>query len=454
MAQKKKVLAKSPAGTKPKARTAATAKPARKVGEAQVAPPKKQAARRNPQATSSKTNQSQKIAAKTKTEVAAKAVAKPVPAKPTDKKASDKVSNKNIKKATQLAPAKAAAAKPVAKPVAAAKAIAAAKPVVGKAAAKPAAAKPTASAAQPAAVKAAQAMSVPQPAVAAPQRMIKPAVPAPAQTAAKPAGAFKPAGAVNATQNATRTVPSAVQKPAMRSFPSPVGGSTPGVAATPREIAQKAAELRQQQMASAVATAAPSDASKKPVVSRHGFKINESIVYPAHGVGRIVGIEEQEIAGMSLELFVIQFEKDKMTLRVPTGKLQSVGMRKLAEDNIVTKAMETLKGRARVKRTMWSRRAQEYEAKINSGDLISIAEVVRDLYRSESQPEQSYSERQLYEAALDRMAREIAAVSRIDERGAAQRITEVLSKSAKGRRAAEDANASATDATDGDAKAA
>jgi CarD family transcriptional regulator len=153
-------------------------------------------------------------------------------------------------------------------------------------------------------------------------------------------------------------------------------------------------------------------------------------------VGRITAIEEQEIAGISLELFVITFEKDKMTLRVPTGKSASVGMRKLAEDGIVKKAMETLKGKARIKRTMWSRRAQEYEAKINSGDLISIAEVVRDLYRSESQPEQSYSERQLYEAALDRMAREIAAVEKLDERGAVQRITEVLSKSAKGRRAA------------------
>jgi CarD family transcriptional regulator len=125
-----------------------------------------------------------------------------------------------------------------------------------------------------------------------------------------------------------------------------------------------------------------------------------------------------------------------MTLRVPTGKAQTVGMRKLADDGIVKRAMETLKGKARIKRTMWSRRAQEFEAKINSGDLVSIAEVVRDLYRAETQPEQSYSERQLYEAALDRMAREIAAVDRLDERGAVQRITEVLSKSAKGRRAA------------------
>jgi CarD family transcriptional regulator len=201
---------------------------------------------------------------------------------------------------------------------------------------------------------------------------------------------------------------------------------------------QKTMLARQQAAVSKQAAAVP----KKPVHQRHGFKTNEWIVYPAHGVGRIVGIEEQEIAGMSLELFVITFEKDKMTLRVPTGKSQSVGMRKLAEEGVVKRAMETLKGRARIKRTMWSRRAQEYEAKINSGDLVAIAEVVRDLYRSESQPEQSYSERQLYEAALDRMAREIAAVEKLDERGAVQRITEVLAKSAKGRRvAAEEAAA-------------
>jgi len=153
---------------------------------------------------------------------------------------------------------------------------------------------------------------------------------------------------------------------------------------------------------------------KKKPQQRHGFRTNEYIVYPAHGVGRIVSIEEQEIAGASLELFVINFEKDKMTLRVPTGKLETVGMRKLSEDKIVKKALGTLKGKARVKRTMWSRRAQEYEAKINSGDLISIAEVVRDLHRAENQPEQSYSERQLYESALDRMAREVAAIERID----------------------------------------
>ena len=161
--------------------------------------------------------------------------------------------------------------------------------------------------------------------------------------------------------------------------------------------------------------------SKKTNI-RQGFKTSEHIVYPAHGVGQIVAIEEQEVAGHKLELFVITFEKDKMTLRVPTAKIASVGMRKLSEREIVTRAMDTLKGRARIKRTMWSRRAQEYDAKINSGDLVSIAEVVRDLHRSDAQPEQSYSERQLYEAALDRMAREIAAVERLTEPEAIKQI--------------------------------
>jgi CarD family transcriptional regulator len=161
---------------------------------------------------------------------------------------------------------------------------------------------------------------------------------------------------------------------------------------------------------------------------RFGFETNEYVVYPTHGVGRIVAIEEQEIAGCKLELFVINFEKDKMTLRVPTSKTQSAGMRKLSDDSIVARALDTLRGRARVKRTMWSRRAQEYEAKINSGDLITIAEVVRDLYRSDTQPEQSYSERQLYEAALDRMARELAAAQDVDESIALQKVAEALTK--------------------------
>jgi CarD family transcriptional regulator len=166
----------------------------------------------------------------------------------------------------------------------------------------------------------------------------------------------------------------------------------------------------------------------KKTTQRQGFKTNEYIVYPAHGVGQIMAIEEQEVAGAKLELFVINFVKDKMTLRVPTAKVATVGMRKLAEGGLVKRALDTLKGRARIKRTMWSRRAQEYEAKINSGDIVAIAEVVRDLFRSDTQPEQSYSERQLYEAALDRLSREIAAVQHVTETEAVKEIEAALAK--------------------------
>ncbi|MCF6431777.1 CarD family transcriptional regulator [Leisingera sp. MMG026] len=156
------------------------------------------------------------------------------------------------------------------------------------------------------------------------------------------------------------------------------------------------------------------------------FRPNEYVVYPAHGVGQIISIEEQEVAGFTLELFVITFEKDKMTLRVPTNKATEVGMRSLSSPDVIAQAMKTLKGKAKVKRAMWSRRAQEYEQKINSGDLISIAEVVRDLHRTDDQREQSYSERQLYEAALERLTREVAAVSGNDEIAAAKQVDEVL----------------------------
>jgi CarD family transcriptional regulator len=178
-----------------------------------------------------------------------------------------------------------------------------------------------------------------------------------------------------------------------------------------------------------VAVVAKVEEPKKVLTQRQGFKTNEFVVYPAHGVGQILAIEDQEIAGAKLELFVINFMKDKMTLRVPTAKVANVGMRKLSEPALVKKALETLKGRARIKRTMWSRRAQEYEAKINSGDIVAIAEVVRDLYRSESQPEQSYSERQLYEAALDRLSREIAVVQHVTETEAVKEIEGQLAKS-------------------------
>ncbi len=166
----------------------------------------------------------------------------------------------------------------------------------------------------------------------------------------------------------------------------------------------------------------------KSAGQRQGFRLNEFVVYPAHGVGQIVSIEEQEVAGFKLELFVINFSKDKLTLRVPTSKVTGVGMRKISDADTARRSLDILTGRARVKRTMWSRRAQEYETKINSGDINAIAEVVRDLYRSEAQPEQSYSERQLYEAALDRMVREIAAVQKSNEIDALKTVEAQLQK--------------------------
>src|SRR5215469_2793505 len=179
-------------------------------------------------------------------------------------------------------------------------------------------------------------------------------------------------------------------------------------------------------------TAIPQPVKKIPANSnkKHEFKTNDHVVYPTHGVGKVAGIEEKEVAGVRLELFIIEFEKDKMTLRVPINKAKTVGMRKLSSPEVVAGALNTLKGRARIKRTMWSRRAQEYEAKIDSGDLVSIAEVVRDLHRAGGQPEQSYSERQLYEKALARMAREVAAVERTDEAAAVKRVEGMLTKKA------------------------
>ena len=178
-------------------------------------------------------------------------------------------------------------------------------------------------------------------------------------------------------------------------------------------------------------------AEKKSTSKKLKFKTNEYVVYPAHGVGKVVDIAVQEIAGASLELYVIEFDKEKMRLRGPVGKSESVGMRKLSDKPLVEQALKVLKGRARVKRTMWSRRAQEYEAKINSGDLISISEVVRDLYRSDDQPEPSYSERQLYEAAIDRMSREVASVEKTPEGEAVTKIEGAIESSPKRKRAAQ-----------------
>ena len=165
-------------------------------------------------------------------------------------------------------------------------------------------------------------------------------------------------------------------------------------------------------------------------ISANAFDVGDYVVYPAHGVGRVTGVETQQVAGMKLEVFVVAFEQDKLILRVPVAKAASSGMRALASTRIVGDALKTLGGRARIKRTMWSRRAQEYEAKINSGDLVSIAEVTRDLFRADDQPEQSYSERQIFEAASSRLARELAAMEKTDEPAALQKILSILNEHA------------------------
>jgi CarD family transcriptional regulator len=156
------------------------------------------------------------------------------------------------------------------------------------------------------------------------------------------------------------------------------------------------------------------------------FKTGDFVVYPTHGVGKVLGTETQEIAGTELALLVINFEHDRMTLRIPVAKAQNSGLRRLSSRKQMDVALTKLKGRARVRRTMWSRRAQEYDAKINSGDPVLIAEVIRDLRRNSSQADQSYSERQMYQAALDRLAREFAAIEKIDEEAATSRLEKIM----------------------------
>jgi CarD family transcriptional regulator len=174
----------------------------------------------------------------------------------------------------------------------------------------------------------------------------------------------------------------------------------------------------------AAAVAAPKP--KKMPTKVNGFSVGDHVVYPAHGVGQITGIEEHAVGDLTLQMFVVSFDKEKMTLRVPTNKVDTAGMRRLSSQEKMDAAISTLQGRARTRRVMWSRRAQEYEAKLNSGDPVSIAEVVRDLHRNVGQPDQSYSERQMYEAALERLAREFAAVENTDTDAAAARLEEVL----------------------------
>jgi CarD family transcriptional regulator len=269
----------------------------------------------------------------------------------------------------------------------------------------------------------------------------KPATKAKAKPAPKPTA--KPAKAAGAKSVAVKPAAKAAHKsavkPAIRalaqriqpkpSVKAPTPAAKPSHAAAAKHAAPAAAPAASKS-AQPVAPAAP----KKP-----SFKVGELIVYPAHGVGKITSIEEQEIAGARLELYIVDFEKEKLRLKVPTNRAEQKGMRHLADRSMIEQAMKVIRGRARIKRVMWSRRAQEYDAKINSGDMIAVAEVIRDLYRSERQPEQSYSERQLFEQALARFARELAAVRKVDDDQCVRELEEYLARNAK-RAATEKAN--------------
>jgi len=282
--------------------------------------------------------------------------------------------------------------------------------------------------------------------------------PAKAKTPAAPRAAQRPASTGTRRKAPETRTPPVARKPAARPVPpAPKAATKPDVSkkpapkvaasapkpASPKPVKAPATEKVQvvrkptQPETAPVVAKKPAAApvAKAPEPPKPAKKVKEEpsefgpkdyIVYPTHGVGFIQQVEKQEIAGITVELFVITFEKDKMTLRVPVSKAKHVGMRKLSTPKVMDSALATLKGRARVKRTMWSRRAQEYEAKINSGNPVSIAEVIRDLHRSANQPDQSYSERQIYEAALERLARELAAVEKIDEAAATERLEKVL----------------------------
>ena len=371
----------------------APAKPAAKAARPAAKPKQVAEVRRSAAASPVK-----KPAAKAAPKAAAKLVAKPAPkavAKPAPK--------------TQPAPPKVAAAKS-----------AAPKPVAVKPAARPASAKQSAP------------VQVAPPPAAPPAPVTKAVAPAPkpatsARPAAKPAPPPKPAAAASRAAEAGRAAPAMT----LPNSPPPA----PPVAAKPASPGLAEAQAS----APLPAPVPPVHASGMPG-RRDGphsppprqpskqveFKAGDHVVYPTHGVGTVQGIESMSAAGHTLQVIVVTFDENRMTLRVPVGKASSSGLRKLASEEAMKEALDTLKGRARIKRTMWSRRAQEYEAKINSGDPVAIAEVVRDLHRNAGQPDQSFSERQIYEQAMDRLAAELAAIDRTDKVAATEKLLQHL----------------------------
>ena len=227
-------------------------------------------------------------------------------------------------------------------------------------------------------------------------------------------------------KTASKTAPKTAAKSAAKSAPKAAAAKKPAAKTAAKASTAKALTAKAAPKA-AVKPAAPKKPAAKKPARKLPFSRGDYVVYPTHGVGKVTGVEKQEIAGFNLRLFVILFESEKMTLRVPVDKVSDSGLRKISSKDKMMAVIATLKGRARSKRTMWSRRAQEYEAKINSGDPVAIAEVVRDLYRAPGQPEQSYSERQMYEAAVERLVNEYALVEKLDVDAATEKLEAVLS---------------------------
>ena len=251
---------------------------------------------------------------------------------------------------------------------------------------------------------------------------------APKTVAEKPA-AKKPAAKKPAAKKPAAKKPAAKKpvskKTAPKAAPKKPAAKKPAAKkpAATKSAAKPAAESSE---AKAPAPKAPAPKAAAPKNEKLEFSVNDFVVYPTHGVGQVTGVENYEIAGEKLRLFVISFERERMTLKVPITKVKESGLRKLSSRKVIDNALKTLKGRVRIKRTMWSRRAQEYDAKINSGDAVAIAEVVRDLYRGEDQPDQSYSERQMYQAALERLSRELGAVEKTEPEEAVEKIEAIL----------------------------
>ena len=238
--------------------------------------------------------------------------------------------------------------------------------------------------------------------------------PAAKKPAAKKPAAKKPAAKKPVSK---KTAPKAAPKKLAAKKPAAKKPAAKKPAAT-KSAAKPAAESSEAK--------APAPKAAAPKNEKLEFSVNDFVVYPTHGVGQVTGVENYEIAGEKLRLFVISFERERMTLKVPITKVKESGLRKLSSRKVIDNALKTLKGRVRIKRTMWSRRAQEYDAKINSGDAVAIAEVVRDLYRGEDQPDQSYSERQMYQAALERLSRELGAVEKTEPEEAVEKIEAIL----------------------------